>query len=140
MRKKMIIRFCAAIITIVWSVSDAKEIKYSEKELHQFVVSFANDMNKQLPMFIDKETRVDSVIPYKKTFIYMCSLPYINYDEFNYSEIKVLKEKELVNNVCTNKSMSMLAKQHGYSFVWVYYDKTGKELIRFSVDGKKCGK
>ena|SRR6266498_3499465 len=114
--------------------SFAKESKTIERTL----VDTANDFNKQLPMTLDNETRLDTIIAYKKTLRYKFTLN-TNKDQFDYSGVKKIKEPELINNICTNKNMSILLNK-GVNYIYIYYDKSGVELIRFDIDRSKCSK
>jgi hypothetical protein len=130
-----VITFVLASISI-FIASDEASAKESKK-IEQLLVDTANEINKQLPMTLDGDTRLDTIIAYKKTFRYKCTLTNTVKGQTNSTVFKKMKEPELINNLCTTKNTRILLNG-GVTFIYLYYDKHGKEMMQLEVDSSKC--
>ena len=126
----------AFMLTLIWG-SDSHS-KAANTNLQE-AIDQVNDMNKQLPKMADKWTRFDSVYADKKSITYKCTLVEMTKKQFNYKDVKRQKGLELADKICSSGNPRILLDT-GVKFVYIYYDKTGAELIRFDIDRSKCSK
>jgi hypothetical protein len=135
------ISFVVATFSILMTVSNG----YSEqkgdydKKLEQILIKTSVELNKQLPMEIDSNTRLDTTLVYKNEIKYLYTLYTLNSAEIDAAMLKKTYEPNLINGVCTSENTSKLLK-HGCKFIYIYRSKEGKEVLRMSVDKSKCDK
>ena len=104
--------------------------------IDQALVATASQMNKNLPMMVDKETRLDNTMPGPdKTIIYRYTL-------INRSAAEVPKDRlitairpQAVANYKTSESMKDF-RNNGVTMQYQYSDKSGIFIAEFSVGPK----
>jgi hypothetical protein len=138
---KIFVYSVVATFLICMSVSNG----YSEQKgdydqkLEKILRKTSEDLNKQLPMTVDSETRLDSTLVYKNEIKYLYTLYTLHSSEIDAVLLRKTYEPNLINGVCTSENTSKLLKRGG-KFLYIYRSKDGKEVLRMSVDKSKCDK
>jgi len=112
---------------------DRKTIQSAE-----FLSEVASSLNKQLPMMIDKETRLDSVYGTKKNLVFKYTLVNISYGDYTKKQIKDALYDNIKNSVCTNPKTVIFPK-NGININYDYYSKRGKFMAEITISPKDCG-
>ena len=94
----------------------------------------ASELNKNLPMMVDAETRWDSTISGPgKSIIYLYTLVNLSKDpDFDADEFANILRPTLVNQYRTNDSLKWY-RENGISIHYQYSDKNGVFLIELKV-------
>ena len=109
-----------------------------EAELNSVLMRAASELNKNLPMMIDSETRFDSSVGINKQFRYNYTL--INYaaEDLDPSAIQSTMEPKLKNTVCTTKEMEVFVKNN-VPVTYAYHGKNGTQVAVITVQPSACG-
>lgn len=109
-----------------------------QAQLDSLLMRAASQLNENLPMMVDAETRWDNSLGHNKKFTY-------NYTLVNYSASELdpaLLEKQLrpsvSNYACTSNEMKAFF-QNGVSAVYAYRGKEGKFITSFTITPQECG-
>ncbi len=109
----------------------------NESQLNSVLMHAASELNKNLPMMVDSETRLDSTVGINKQFRY-------NYTMINFleSEIDVPAFKEAMspyvrNGVCTTEEMKVFVT-NDVPVTYAYFDKDGKQFAIITIQPTEC--
>ncbi len=96
----------------------------------------SNELNKKLPMMLDKETRLDTTIPApNKTFIYKYTLINILAKDYNGNLVKSKIRPIALRNYKTNPSMKPF-RDLSVNLKYQYFDKKGTFFMSFDISPK----
>jgi hypothetical protein len=97
------------------------------------LMRFASEYNKNCPIFVDKDTRLDNIITFPgKKIQYNYTLVNVNADYFNYSELKANLEPVIAANVRTSPEMKWLREKKTV-FIYSYKDKNGVFMFKINI-------
>lgn len=111
----------------------AKDAELVNKKL----LAISNQTNKNLPVMIDRDTRLDSTSAIEDGFVYSYTIMNYSSEDINSEELSSNIRPQLFNRICTNSSMKVFRDLKA-KIVYKYYDKTGNYITDISVDTKKC--
>jgi hypothetical protein len=128
--------FLILLLSIVLSGKESYERETFQSAI--FLSEIASSINKQLPMMVDKETRLDVVMGMKQNITYKYTLVNTNQNDFTSEEIENLLKQTIKNSVCTNPKVRIFP-ENGVSMNYSYYSKDGKFMAEFTIFPKDCG-
>lgn len=124
--------------TIVESKAKKHEQGKIDRAVEEFLTDTAKNIKSQLPIMVDSDTRLDTVMCLGKKMHY-------KYTMINYLENKMDKEAfkneatfTLTKNQCNNKKMVEMLKA-GVEYYYVYFDKNGILITTIHISKKSCG-
>jgi hypothetical protein len=93
----------------------------------------ANQINKNLPLMLDSDTRLDSTmaLPGKK-FTYFYTLVNYSVDEIDIENFENGMKSNLLNNIKTNSDLKEF-RDNKVTMVYFYKDKNGNEIIKIEL-------
>jgi hypothetical protein len=97
----------------------------------------ARDINKELPIMLDAETRLDSTIGSNRKVRYNFTLVNYRAEEVNASALAQGMKPALVQVVCTRKEMEIYVK-NDIPVTYAYYGKEGKKVTSITVHASSC--
>ena len=102
----------------------------SDNSFDKVLMKTAQEINKNCPMMIDKETRLDTTLggPGNR-FAYYYTLINFGADDLDTEKFISLMKPRLLNNVKTNKDLEVFRKKN-VEIVYVYRSKDKKEIGR----------
>ena len=105
--------------------------------LHDTLVKTANNMNKKLPLMVDKETEAVNVHVDKHDLIFRYKL--INYDksESDLDQMKYIISTDTKNALCSTPETNKLLNQ-GVGEKFMYYDRNNIYLFMFYINKNDC--
>ena len=108
-----------------------------ESEMNSVLIKTASELNKNLPMMVDSETRWDATIGINKKFRYNYTM--INYtaEDIDVDSFRGAMQPTLINMVCTTKEMDVFTK-NGIPVTYAYYGKNGKQITTITVKPVEC--
>jgi hypothetical protein len=100
---------------------------------YELLVQVSNEMNKNCPITIDKETRLDKTNAIKgNIFEYVFTLTNSKKAAVNIAEIKKYVEKQSINNAKSNPKMNNFRRDK-ITLSYYYKDKDGLFLFQFKI-------
>lgn len=109
-----------------------------EKVLEEALTETAIAVNKQLPIMIDSETRLDAVLCSGKTMQYRYTLVNVRNNEVDRNELMNEILPFVTNNVCKNDKMAKMIKM-GAEYNYTYFDKDGNYIGMAGITKHSCG-
>lgn len=112
--------------------------KNSGTPIEDLLPKFASQLNAKLPMMVDADTRLDSVMGVNKTLRYNYTL--VNYSASNVTEqdVRSAMQQKIENSVCTSQESLSFIK-NGATLSYAYYGNEGKQIAVISVSPAQCG-
>jgi len=109
----------------------------SKQNFNQILIETVSELNSNLPMMVDSETRLDNAVGFNKILKYNNTL--INYtaNEISPSNIYNALDKKITNSVCTSKEMKIFL-DNDITISYSYSGKNGKFIIDITVSKSKC--
>ena len=108
-----------------------------DDEIAQMLADTSRKVNAQLPMMIDKETRLDATIATEKQLYYKYTLVNFSTDEIFAESLIERMEATQANNHCNNKDMSTMLKL-GVVYFYIVSDKDGKLIGNIKISAESC--
>ena len=135
-KKSQALGVIAAVAGAIVGFTAFQHFSHRPPSIDQALVATTSQLNKNLPMMVDKETRLDNTMPGPdKTIIYRYTL-------INRSAAEVPKDRlitairpQAVANYKTSESMKDF-RNHGVTMQYQYSDKSGIFITEFSVGPK----
>lgn len=108
-----------------------------DDEIAQLLVETSRKVNAQLPIMIDKDTRLDTTIALGKQLYYKYTLVNVSVDEiFAKDFIDRLEAMEKYNH-CNNKDMTTMLKL-GVVYFYIVSDKNGRLVGQIKISAESC--
>ena len=106
-------------------------------EIQELLQDAAKEIKSQLPLMVDEETQLDSVLAVKNQIF--CRYTMVNYKstEIDAHEFEVEAKKLAKHNTCSNENTKKLL-QLGANYVFIYFGKDGYKIARVLIDSKSC--
>ena len=137
----------AVLIVVVFSGEIGKMVGKStserffegkkESELNSVLMQAASQINKNLPIMVDTETRLDATVGINKQFRYNYTLVNYTAEELDPNAIIEAMEEKIINSVCTTKEMEVFVN-NGVPVTYAYHGKNGKQLTTITVQPVQC--
>lgn len=109
---------------------------FTQPSFDKMMVKISNDMNKNCPYMVDKETRLDNTIAVGNTIAYNYTLINMGINDIDLASIKNYMEQTLVNNTKTNPDMKVF-RENNATIDYNYKDKDGVFLFKVQVTPDK---
>ena len=107
-------------------------------EINSVLLKTANEINKKLPIMIDKNTRLDSTVGLNNKFQYNYTMVSFTSLEIDQSTLKGQFPLMIKNRACSSKDMKRFF-ENGVTVDYVYRGKNGNSITTISVTPSKCG-
>jgi hypothetical protein len=107
-------------------------------QIEKKLLETSKQINVQLPIMVDKETRLDSTICLGKQLHYKYTM--VNYSESTTDKVAFKNDITalLAKNQCNNDNMLKLLKM-GVEYYYNYSDKNGVLIAIINISKKNCG-
>lgn len=106
-------------------------------ELEQMLRETAKNINQQLPIMVDSETRLDTVLVQSKQMYYKYSLVKSSKDQIEKKEFDNAMKNVLSRNHCDNQETRKLLKL-GIEYFYIYFDKNGALVSTINISQRDC--
>ena len=131
--KYIIIIALAAVIGSIAGRYIIDGINGKQNSFDKVLVKTANELNKNLPMMMDSETRLDTTMALPgKEYVYYISVINYTVDEIDIEIFGNEIKPNLLNNVKTNSNMETF-RENNVTLSYVYRDKNKNEIIRIKI-------
>lgn len=130
---KFYLIICILNLLLFAGVKDLEKKIYSKEHLSDI----ANAISVYLPMMVDDETRLDSVLSFEKNLRYTYTMVNTNQSDFTQKSLANILKPKVRNSVCTNP-LTMVFPKNEVVLTFTYYSKTGKFISEFSIKPEDC--
>jgi hypothetical protein len=97
----------------------------------------ATELNENLPMMVDADTRLDTSIGINGKFRYNYTLVNYTAEELDSNALKEAMRPKLVNSYCTVADMRTFV-ENNVPVTYAYSGKDGKEIVTITVTSEEC--
>lgn len=107
------------------------------KYLNESLLEISNETNRQTPMMVDPETRLDMTIVYGNTLTIKYTMIKLNRNDINknlFRDKLIERQKEYQ----CNKESALFLLNGGAKYDFKYVDKNGKLITEFIFDKSNC--
>jgi len=111
--------------------------KLTDGEVAQVLAEAAREINKLVPMVVDKGLRLDGTVGAKKVLLYNYTLVDHKASTVNVDEFRRGMRAKLVPGVCGDEAMQFLLK-NGVRYRYRYRGKDGREIATITVGSADC--
>ncbi len=126
----------AALIGAFFGMTAFRHCSNQAPDIDQAIVATSSQLNKTLPMMVDKETRLDNTVAgLDKTIIYRYTLVNMNAADVPKDKLVAAVRPGVVATYKTNDSMKEF-RNNGVTMKYQYSDKGGVFITEFSVGPK----
>ena len=129
--KRLVLIVLAATIGSIMGKYIIDGISGKQNIFDRNLMETANQLNKNLPIMLDSETRLDSTmaLPDKKFSYYFTVVNY-SVDELDIENFENIMEPKILNNIKTNSDLKQF-RDNKVTMIYFYKDKNGNEIIKF---------
>ncbi|EGQ7649823.1 TPA: DUF2569 domain-containing protein [Vibrio alginolyticus] len=96
-----------------------------------------NDMNRELPIMLDSETKLDAVYTESNNLQYRYSLVNYSVSDIDANALNKNMRPSLLQTACSN-SATLTFMQEGVIVSYTYYDKLGKLITSIQINSSDC--
>ena len=129
--KRLVLIVLAAVIGSIIGKYIIDGTRGKQNIFDKNLVETANQLNKNLPIMLDSETRLDSTmaLPGKK-FSYYFTLVNYSVDEVDIENFENIMNQNILNNLKTNSDLKEF-RDNKVTMIYFYKDKNGNEIVKF---------
>lgn len=113
----------------------AKAVAERKEEAHvrESIIDLAKDLNRQVPIMIDSDTRLDAVVAAQKNLLYKYTLINVSENEIDKKLFESFARNQIINTQ-TPKEDFIKALDMGIEFNYMYFDKDGKLISKIIIN------
>jgi len=111
--------------------------KLTDAEVAEVLAEAAREINKSVPMVVDRGLRLDGTVGANKVLLYNYTLLDHKASAVNVTEFRRGMRAKLVPGVCKDEAMQFLLK-NGVRYRYRYRGKGGKEIATITVGSAEC--
>lgn len=109
----------------------------NEKEINKAILDASAEINKNLPLMVDKETRLDATVALGKSLTYSFTLINAKVSEIDQSKFKEIIQGEITKKVCTSPDMKVFV-ENNVDVIYSYHDSDGLQIASVKVQSPQC--
>jgi len=106
--------------------------------MQETLMQTANQLNKTLPIMIDKDTELVSTIGVNKRFVYNYRLVNHSADQLNAQQLQTVMKPEITNAACTTPQTRDELLKKGVTLQYSYVDKNRTHILSIDVAPSDC--
>lgn len=103
---------------------------------HNQLRSFANEVNRRVPMMLDQHTRLDGADAAPNELTYKFTILNVQAQQMDIRDFEAVMAIRVIKNVCGR--LQMLIKR-GVTIHYYYRDNAGQKITKLSVNKDDCG-
>jgi len=131
--RKKIIQVIVGICAFIISFFISQKIFNNEIDYDESLVKVSSEINKNCPITVDKDTRLDNTITLPgKVFQYNYTLLNIEKQQINIDELEKFIRPNVVNNIRTSPDMKSF-RDNDVNLSYNYKDKNGEFVLKINV-------
>ena len=127
----------ALLTTLLFSANGFAKQTADQRSLSVELTKTAAMLNKNGPVMLDEETRLDSVATFKNYIIYNNTMVNYSVEQLDPNQFTTLLQDIVIKPLCSNKDLKAF-KDYGVTMVYRYVDKSGNFISELSKDMSTC--
>ncbi|TLX46787.1 hypothetical protein C1E24_12340 [Pseudoalteromonas phenolica] len=127
----------ALLTTLLFSANGFAIQTVDQRSLSVELTKTAAMLNKNGPVMLDEETRLDSVATFKNYIIYNNTMVNYSVEQLDPNQFTTLLQDIVIKPLCSNKDLKAF-KDYGVTMVYRYVDKSGNFISELSKDMSTC--
>lgn len=125
------------LTTLLFSANGFATQTVDQRSLSVELTKTAAMLNKNGPVMLDEETRLDSVATYKDYIIYNNTMVNYSVEQLDPNQFTTLLQDIVIKPLCSNKDLKAF-QDYGVTMVYRYVDKSGNFISELSKDMSTC--
>ncbi|TMP77824.1 hypothetical protein CWB73_18590 [Pseudoalteromonas phenolica] len=125
------------LTTLLLSAKGSATQTVVQRSLFVELTKTAAMLNKNGPVMLDEETRLDSVTAFSSYIIYNNTMINYSVEQLDTSQFTTLLQYIVIKPLCSNKDLKAF-KEYGVTMVYRYLDKSGNFISELSKDMSSC--
>lgn len=125
------------LTTLLLSAKGSATQTVDQRSLSVELTKTAAMLNKNGPVMLDEETRLDSVTTFSSYIIYNNTMINYSVEQLDISQFTTLLQDIVIKPLCSNKDLKAF-KEYGVTMVYRYLDKSGNFISELSKDMSSC--
>ncbi|ALO44259.1 hypothetical protein [Pseudoalteromonas phenolica] len=127
----------ALLTTLLFSANGFATQTVDQRSLSVELTKTAAMLNKNGPVMLDEETRLDSVATFKNYIIYNNTMVNYSVEQLDPNQFTTLLQDIVIKPLCSNKDLKAF-QDYGVTMVYRYLDKSGNFISELSKDMSTC--
>jgi len=125
------------LTTLLFSANGFATQTVDQRSLSVELTKTAAMLNKNGPVMLDEETRLDSVATFKNYIIYNNTMVNYSVEQLDPNQFTTLLQDIVIKPLCSNKDLKAF-QDYGVTMVYRYVDKSGNFISELSKDMSTC--
>ncbi|TMO56453.1 hypothetical protein [Pseudoalteromonas phenolica] len=125
------------LTTLLFSANGFATQTVDQRSLSVELTKTAAMLNKNGPVMLDEETRLDSVATFKNYIIYNNTMVNYSVEQLDPNQFTMLLQDIVIKPLCSNKDLKAF-QDYGVTMVYRYVDKSGNFISELSKDMSTC--
>ena len=125
------------LTTLLFSANGFATQTVDQRSLSVELTKTAAMLNKNGPVMLDEETRLDSVATFKNYIIYNNTMVNYSVEQLDPNQFTTLLQDIVIKPLCSNKDLKAF-QDYGVTMVYRYLDKSGNFISELSKDMSTC--
>jgi hypothetical protein len=114
-------------------------IKDNDPNFNQTLVKISSETNKQLPIMVDSDTRLDSTMSVGDKFYYKYTLVNFKLEDLDVEQIKQVMAPNIRNSACSVPELETF-RNNGVKMIYNYHDMNGDFVMQIEVETSTCSR
>ena len=127
----------ALLTSLLFSANSFATTTVDQRSLSVELTKTAAMLNKNGPVMLDEETRLDSVTTFSSYIIYNNTMINYSVEQLDTNQFTTLLQDIVIKPLCGNKDLKAF-KEYGVTMVYRYLDKSGNFICELSKDMSSC--
>ncbi len=127
----------ALLTSLLFSANSFATTTVDQRSLSVELTKTAAMLNKNGPVMLDEETRLDSVATFSSHIIYNNTMINYSVEQLDPNQFTTLLQDLVIKPLCGNKDLKAF-KEYGVTMVYRYLDKSGNFISELSKDMSTC--
>lgn len=123
---------------LMMSFNAQAEELLSDDEIQSSLIAVANEMNQMTPIMVDDDTRLDSTIALKRSFLYLYTLVGYTADQLDPELFLQAIEPLLLQELCSSEDMAGFL-DNDIDTIYVYRGSDGNQITSVTIRASDCG-
>lgn len=122
---------------LMMSFNAQAEELLSDDEIQSSLIAVANEMNQMTPIMVDDDTRLDSTIALKRSFLYLYTLVGYTADQLDPELFLQAIEPLLLQELCSSEDMAGFL-DNDIDTIYVYRGNDGNQITSVTIRAGDC--